>query len=68
MLPRRDNRLLVFFENLKPVFELVAMDIFSNEVHKSYRGLGPAINGFLDFGKIPKNGWDIVILPKNIIR
>ena len=28
------------------VFELVAMDIFSNEVHESYRGLGTAINAF----------------------
>ncbi len=46
MLPRGDNPLLVFFEKLKPVFGPVAMDIFSKEVHKSNRGLGPAINGF----------------------
>ena len=46
MLRRGDNRVLVFFENLKPVFGPVAMDIFSNEVHQSYRDLGPAINRF----------------------
>ena len=34
----------MFYDFLR--FELVAMDIFSNEVHESYRGLGPAINGF----------------------
>ncbi len=66
MLPRGDNRLLVFFENLKPVFGPVAMDIFSNEVYESYRGQDADIDCILNFGKISKNGWDMVILPTKI--
>ena len=66
MLLRKDNRLLVFFEILKPVFGPVAIDIFFYEVHESYRGQGIDIDCILNFGKISKNGWDMVILPKKI--
>ena len=55
MLLRGDNRLLVFFEILKTVLGPVAMDIFSNEVHESYRGQDADINWILNFGKIPRN-------------
>ena len=64
MLLRKDNRLLVFFEILKPVFGPVAMDIFFNEVHESYRGKGVDIDCILNFGKIPRNSENKWILLK----